>query len=306
MGTTKTLPQGRYVQIYRGAVRGTTRADKISSMTNAVNSLKLLGVKGIIWHGFSGELTPTSFKELAAICSARGLLALASFGDGDSHPDELGRKIGAIAALPECFAVILDMETIWENEPDDKAKAVVLGREIRKVAPNALIIDQPWPVPNLHNSFPWEETAAFVDIRAPQYYVNDWMSSKGAARYSFCWAWFERSWAQLNARLATKGLVKPVIKTIQGYKWVFKDLVNCLTSNPTLLIWAEPYPDAVFMSALAVAQRLESLGFTGPNAVKSFQDKWNLDHPTDMIGSDNICGPMTVTRLGLPLPPISS
>lgn len=303
----KALPVGRYIQIYRGAVRGTSKAEKLASMTAAVDKLKVLGIKGIIWHGSSGELLPANFKELHnTICAPRGLLSLAAFGDGDSSPDSFGRKVGAIANLPECAGVVLDMEGIWENEPGDKAKAVTLGKALREVAPDALVFDQPWPVPNYHSSFPWDETAAFVDIRCPQYYVNDWASSKGAARYAFCWEWFDRAWKQLNTRYAAKGLVKPVFPTIQGYKWVFKDLVNCLTSNPSLFVWSDPYPDDVFMAGLAVVQKLESLGFTGPNAVKGFQDKWNLDHPQDRIGADNIIGPMTMNKLGLPPPPASS
>jgi hypothetical protein len=79
----KILPPGRYVQIYRGAVRGNSKAEKHASMAVVADKLKSLGVKGIIWHGLSKELTPQVFLELAAICAPRGLLALASFGDGD-------------------------------------------------------------------------------------------------------------------------------------------------------------------------------------------------------------------------------
>jgi hypothetical protein len=303
---TKTLPTGRYVQIYRGAVRGNSKAEKRTSIAQTLDKLKAVGVKGIVWHGFSNELTPNVFLELAAIATARGLLSLASFGDGDSDPDGFGRRVGAIANLPECVGVVLDMEGIWENEQDDKADAIKLGKALREVAPDALVIDQPWPVPNLHNSFPWDETAAYVDIRAPQYYVNNWIGSKGKDRYSFCWNWFEESWKKRNDKYAQKGLVKPMIKTIQGYKWFFKDLVHCLTSNPTLIVWSEPYPDQVFMAGLAVVQKLESLGFTGPEAVKAFQTNWNRTHPQDQIGIDNIIGPMTMSKLGLPPPPLSS
>jgi hypothetical protein len=300
------LPPGKYVQIYRDAVRGRNHAEKIASMAAELDKLKALGVKGILWHGFPSEMTPAVFQELAALCSARGLLALAAFGLGDTDPEGAGRKIAAVANLPECFAVVFDMEGAWENEPGDKQKAVLIGKAFRDLAPNALAFDQPWPVPNYHSSFPWEETAAFIDVRAPQYYVNDWASSKGAARYAFCWNWFNTAWTWLNTkRLGPKGLVKPVIYTIQGYRWVFKDLVNCLTSFPTVFIWAEPYPDDVFMAALGVAQKLESLGFTGPSAVQNFQNAWNRAHPQDLIGSDNACGPVTVSKLGLPPPPPS-
>lgn len=301
----RTLPPGRYVQIYRGAVRGNGKTEKRANIAQALDKLKTIGVKGIIWHGFSNELTPAVFLELAALATPRGLLSLASFGDGDSDPEGFGRRVGAVGNLPECAAVVLDMEGIWENEPDDKTDAQKLGRALRSVAPDVLVFDQPWPVPNLHSSFPWDETAAYVDIRAPQYYVNNWIGSKGKDRYTFCWDWFEKSWEKLNQRYAGKGLVKPVIKTIQGYKWVFKDLVHCLCSNPTLFIWSEPYPDDLFMAGLAVVQKLESLGFSGPTAVKQFQTKWNQEHPLDLIQPDNIIGPATMSKLGLPQPPSS-
>jgi hypothetical protein len=136
--------------------------------------------------------------------------------------------------------------------------------------------------------------------------VNNWIATRGKERYAYCWDWFEKSWERLNAKYATKGLVKPVIKTIQGYKWYYPHLVNCLTSNDTLIIWSDPFPDDVFVQCLEVVSTLEKLGFSGPKAVEAFQTQWNKDHPTDLISVDNICGPKTVAKLGLPAPLPSS
>jgi len=292
----RTLPPGRYIQIYRGAVRGNSKTEKRTSIVSALDRLKMVGIKGIIWHGFSGELTPAVFLELAALATARGLLSLAAFGDGDSDPEGFGRRVGAIANLPECTGVVLDLEGIWENEPGDKAKAVALGRALRQVAPDALVFDQPWPVPQYHGSFPWDETAAFVDVRAPQWYFNDFKKNFGDQRYQKCLKWFCDSWRALEAKLAAKNLIRPRIMTIQGYGWdgIFADLVACLTSNPTIFIWSEPYPDELFSKGLVVVNKLEKLGFTGSDAVLSYQRSTN-----GTLKQDNRCGPSTLASLGL-------
>lgn len=292
----RTLPPGRYVQIYRGAVRGNGKAEKRASIAAALDRFKALGIKGVIWHGSSTELTPVVFLELAALATARGLLSLAAFGDGDSDPEGFGRRVGAIANLPECVAVVLDMEGVWENEANDKADAVKLGRALREVAPDALVFDQPWPVPNLHSSFPWDETAAFVDVRAPQWYFNDFKKNFGGQRYQKCLKWFGDSWRVLETKLGAKNLIRPRIMTIQGYGWddIFPDLVDCLTKNPTIFIWSEPYPTEQFMKALEVVKKLEVLGFAGSDAVLSYQRSTN-----GALQQDNRCGPATLASLGL-------
>lgn len=309
MGASKpTLPQGKYVQVYMDAIRGNLDA-KIRYLEPKLDKLKSLGIKGILFHTASYErilkLTAEDFRKLAKLCSDRDMLCIGAFGLGTSYPEETGAHIGMLANLPECFAVVFDMEGAWEVK-EGKAKAILIGKAFRKVSPTALALDQPWADPTYHwTAFPWEETAAFLDGTFPQFYVNNWKSQHGAKRYEICWTRFLTAWAKLKRRLEPKGLARPMFFTIQGYKWVFRDLVNCLTTNPTMFIWAEPYPDDVFIAALEVVQALEVQGFTGPNAVKDFQTKWNLNHPGDLIGTDNICGPITVRKLGLPLPPIS-
>lgn len=294
----KALPPGLYVQIYRGAMSAAQR-DNIGA---TLDSFKAQGIKGIVWHGFTMEMGPVTFAALTKLCTDRGLLSLAAFGMGSTDPVGMGTRIGKVALVPGCFAVVLDMEGAWDS--GKKASAVQLGQALRAVAPNALVIDQPWPEPNWHDSFPWEETAAFVDIRAPQYYVNDW---QGSDRYERVWPVFVSQWAHLDAtKLAHDNLVKPEIRTIQGYHWVFHSLVNCLLTNQTMIVWAEPFPDDLWFLGVQTVAKLAALGFTGPNAVKSFQDKWNTDHPTDLIGNDNTCGRETAKRLGVILPDVSA
>lgn len=299
--TKPSLPAGRYVQVYLDSLRGGLDS-KIKLLIPKLDKLKQLKIKGILWHVASYEdvtkFTPEVFKKLAKLCSERQMLALAAFGLRPTNPAVDGAHIGLIANLPECFAVVFDMEGAWEVK-DGKIKAIELGTAFRKVAPDALALDQPWADPTYHwSAFPWEETAEFIDIRMPQFYVNNWMKQHGAKRYEICWTRFVNAWEKLKKRLEPKKLWKPVMYTIQGYKWVFKDLVNCLTSNPTLFIWSDPLPDDVCMAALQVVAALEAKNFHGPNAVRDFQASVGLV-------ADNIYGPQTASKLGLP-PPLPS
>lgn len=292
--TTKTLPKGIYIQIYRGVIPGRSPNEQTKNLTDKLDLFKSIGVTGIIMHGFTAELNVNKFGPLAKLCKDRDLICLAAYGLDSADPLGKAQRMAPVANHPDCQALVLDMEGAWEDEASDKQAAVVMGQELKKLSPDSLIIDQPWPVPTLHGSFPWEETAAYVDIRAAQWYCNDFISSFGDDRYKRCWKWFSDSWKVLDFRLGKKGLVKPEIKTVQGYKWILKDLINCLTTEETIFVWCEPYPDAVFMQGLVAVNKLKQLGFTGPDAVKNFQLSTN-----GKLIADNICGPLTIKELGL-------
>jgi hypothetical protein len=284
-----TLPAGKYMHIYRDSMN----AGHKRSLNAFLDRCKVWGFKGVLWHGFTTEMTPSVFKPLAKLCSDRGLLALAAFGLNSEEPEAKAVRMAEVANMPECFALVLDAEGAWEDEVADKAKAKQMCKKLRELCPNALIIDQPWPVPTYHwTLFPWEEFAECVDMRAAQWYCNDFASNYGENRYVECWKWFSSSWKRLDERLAKSGLVKPEIKTIQGYKWVLKDLIHCLTNEPTLFIWTMPFPDELFMKALDIVKKLEDLGFTGPVAVKNFQLSTN-----GKLVADNIWGPKTEKEL---------
>jgi hypothetical protein len=108
---------------------------------------------------------------------ARGLLALAAYGMDSDDAAGKGKRIGAVARLAECDAVVLDAEGRWEDESRaaEGAHADALRKALRDAAPDAYVIDQPWPVPTLHWSrFPYEEFARCVNAHAPQFYFNDW------------------------------------------------------------------------------------------------------------------------------------
>lgn len=300
----KTIENGLYIQIYRDAIRGTPtiKQKKLLQQLDILSQYKI--VKGIAWHGFVGDLSVEKFNELTKYCKERNLKSLAAYGLGSKEPEKYGKWIGEVANQPDCYSVIFDMESAWESDDKKKtpvllAKAKKMGEVFRSISPNSLAIDQPWPVPTYHWSFPWEETAEFIDIRAPQYYVNNWIRQYGKEAYEKCWAWFEQSWKKLNERLAKKNLVKPMIYTIQGYKWNLTDLIHCLCSNPTLIVWSDPFPDEVFMLGLEIVNKLFSMGFTGPDAVRKFQEHWNMNNPKDKITVDNLFGKETAKRLGV-------
>ena len=285
----KQLQKGIYIQIYRGAIHAKTHKDFIDQIEAKLVLFKSLGVAGVLMHGFTSEMDTVKFKELADLTHKHGLLCLAAYGLDSSDPAGKGQRMGRVAAMPECDALVLDMEGAWENEASDKVSAVLMGKEIKKLAPNALIIDQPWPVPTYHwSSFPWEETAAYVDIRAPQYYAMDWLSTYGKDAYEKCFPWFDASWAKLDQRLAAKGLVKPEIKTIQGYKWFLDDLCDCIMKYDTIFVWCEPWPDDTTIKAIQVVNKIKSLGFT---SIADYQKSVGLT-------PDGKVGPLTLQKLG--------
>lgn len=252
-------PQGIIIQVYRDKIAGKTRQERLDWCARRLDEAVSLGITGIAWHGFVGELDTETFSALGTMCHDRGLSALAAFGlgqDSNHHPDYAGQWMGIVADAPWCDGIVLDAEGRWEDEsPRIEAEhSRDLRLALRSKAPHALVIDQPWPVPTLHwSAFPWEEFARCVDIRAPQYYVNDWKKQHGLRRYARCWSWFNDSWRRLETeRLKPQNLVRPRFPTIQGYGWgdIPKDLDDCLLRNPTMLVWAEPWPDASFIEGL--------------------------------------------------------
>lgn len=255
-----TLKPGIHIQVYRAKVPGSTRANRLDWCAHRLDEAVATGVvSGIAWHGFVGELDAKMFEALAKLCHDRGLVATAAFGlgnDSNHNADDAGDWIGELANEPNCDGVILDAEGRWEDEsPRIEAQASLdLRLALRAKAPQALVVDQPWPVPTLHWSvFPWVEFSRCVDAHAPQFYINDWTKQHGKRRYARCWSWFEDSWRRLESeKLKPQALIRPRFPTIQAYGWsdIPKDLDDCLLRNPTLIAWAEPWPDASFVEGL--------------------------------------------------------
>ncbi len=265
----RTLPAGVHVQIYREAV-----PDE-ASLDDALDALGALGVAGVAWHGFPAELTPARFAALREKADARGLLSFAAFGLGrgaNKSPRDAGERIAAVAHAPGCAGVLFDAEHLWEDERSDKAKAATLMTAFRDAAPDALAIDQPWPIPTVHGSFPWEAFYAHVDFTAPQVYCNNWRQQWGRDAYERFEAWHLDAWRSLEARIARAGLAMPrKINTRQGYRWFLDDCVTMLCREPTVIVWSDPFPDVTFRFALAAVRALAARGFAGADAVRAFQ-----------------------------------
>ncbi|MFO0609494.1 MAG: hypothetical protein U0324_40395 [Polyangiales bacterium] len=265
----RTMPSGVHVQIYRDAV------PDVASLDAALDALRALGVAGIAWHGTTHELTPDVFGPLHEKAAARGMISFAAFGLGrgaNKSPETAGERIAAVARTPGCAGVVFDAEHLWEDARDDKAKAAALMTAFREAAPDALAVDQPWPIPTSHGSFPWEAFYARVDVTAPQVYCNNWRQRWGRDAYERFEAWHLASWRSLEERIARAGLaMPPKINTRQGYRWFLDDCVTMLCREPTVIVWCEPYPDRTFRFALEAVRALAGRGFAGPDAVRAFQ-----------------------------------
>jgi hypothetical protein len=266
----RILEKGIYIQPYMDVIPGKNISERQTYSAKKLDEFKTLGVKGICWHGFVGGLDRSKFESWAQIGKDRGMSTLAAFGLNSKDPIQKGRWIGQVAQSDKCDGILFDMEGAWEDEADDKTKATQMGNEYRNLAPNMLTIDQPWFAPSVHWAmFPWEETARFVDVRAPQAYVMNFTRQHGKQAYEKIWEWYERDWKKPDERLAKKNLVKPRIPTIQGYNWnSIEDLVHCLTHNETVIVWAEPYPDDTFMPGLRIVNALKKTLDDGKATVK--------------------------------------
>jgi hypothetical protein len=290
------LSNGIYVQYYRDAQRGDDAAalDRaITSWDEAVGSL----IKGVAMHSVNMEMDESEYAKLAEVCHKRNLLSLAVFGLGDSHPQQYGRMVGTFANRPDCAAAGFDCEGSYENEPDDPQKAQALCDATRQTAPDAYLFDQPWAVPTQHHRFPDEIFARTVNIRCSQDYFESHKKTYGRLRYAKCLPWFTASQADLDARLAAKGIHTPRGSTLQGYGWtdVIHDLVDALMrrADSVTFIWSDPLPTKAIVVAMRAVARMRALGFRGADGVRGYQASLR-----GVIVVDGKCGRKTLRALG--------
>lgn len=293
--SNKQLPsEFRCIQIYRDAIKGKTKAEKLKSLTKELDLYKLLGITAIAYHGFTTEMTVEVFKPLAQLCIDRGMLALAAYGLDSSDPIGKAERMALVANLPECFALVLDMEGKFEDELSDKQTIKIMGKKLRELCPNCLMISQDWFAARSHWSmYGWEEIFEFVDMTFPQVYAMNFKNQYGNQAYEKVWEWYQKDWKVLEDRLRPKNLIRPRKVTLQGYKWPLEDNVDVLLKNPACIIWAEPYLDETFVKAFRIVKKLKELGFEGPEAIKNFQLSTNGE-----LNADNICGNKTIKKLG--------
>lgn len=283
------LKDGSWIQVYRDKIPGATTKQKIEAAKPKLDLLASLGARGLVVHGFTKEMTPDVFGQWASASMQFGLPCAAAWGLDDTDPEGKGRRMGEVAKGLNCSFTLFDQEGAYDQE-DDAPKAEATAQAFFATAgADAIVGDQPWPITHVHSSFPWKVTAKYMVFRAPQYYCNDWKKQYGKDSYEKVFAWANKDWAKREQETLP---VKPRLPTIQGYSWDLDDCVTCLMTYPQNVVWCEPWPEDLFLTAMMVRQKLLSLGFSGVGAVAAFQASARLT-------VDGSCGAQTLRALGI-------
>lgn len=277
-------PEGYYLQLYRGAIRGRDAAEKRDVLSRYCDRIASLGMPGVVFHGFPEELS-TAWDGLARLAQNRGLVALASWGL-DSKGLTAARKgelVGSVLAQESCAAGLLDAEGQWDSDTGpaddmDEAGALALCNAIQSVAPTAWVGDQPWPCVDSHGSvrrsakpldaggvfagFPIDEFAVSVNwYRFRQCYANQagFKRQWGTSRWEKFSAWMERDWRTVKPAMQAAGLDRPLGVTLQAYGWddVPSDLVNAILAETCagrpVIFWCDPFPEPLVILAIRFA-----------------------------------------------------
>ena len=282
------ISPGFYLQIYRGAVKADVGGTKRDTLARYCDAIRLMGFPGVIFHGFPEELEG-QWDSLAKLASERNLLALASWGldSKGMSAQEKGARVARVLAKPTCAAGFLDAEGQWDSDLGaaddmDEAGALALSNEILKGAPGAWVGDQPWYAIEAHGDkrrtlkpmqqggvfagFPVDEFATCCTLgRFRQAYIY----RKLGQGYGPTFSRMDREWNDLQPELAKVGLDRPLRVTLQAYGWLLHELVHALLDrgvrpNAPLVLWCDPWPDAVCLQALHAVRWMQQEGFAGP------------------------------------------
>ena len=285
-----TPPPGLYLQVYLDAIGG-YRSERLPSV---LGGAARAGFRGAVLHGFPRGMV-RAWDRLASTASMRGLLALASWGldgrrdeDGSElTPAEKGALVGEVLRRSTCAAGLLDAEGQWDSNegPVDMGEdgALRLGDALRRIAPDALVGDQPWYAIDSHGSlrtearpmpgggifagFPVDEFAkSCVNwIRARQAYIY------GPGQAPTVFRRMEREWSTIRPAMERAGLARTETVTLQGYAWdhSIPDLVDVLLTwwvsrQLPVIVWAHGLPTAPFLRAVTAVQELVRLGYARP------------------------------------------
>lgn len=308
-----SLPSGVWVQTYRAKWPGASHDARIAGADAWLGRLAGLGVAGVAFHGFATELGRREFLELEALAQAHGLASAPAFGVDAADPAGKGARLAVVANAAASKTLVLDAEGAYD--PGKHAEAHALAVAFRRDAPDALVVDQSWPVPTLHAGFPYAEFAGFADIaghyvpfvnaHAEQRYYNEpgWVARYGIRRVAVLEPWFDASEAALDARLPPEAR-RAHLRTLQGAGWsdVPWACVQQLVLRETFLLWCEPWPSDAALHALEARRRLDARvglylpggAWGGATAVARFQRAYNEDAAAmNRLEVDGVYGPAT-------------
>jgi len=327
---------GVYVQIYRDSVHGPTPQGRRDALARLVERLGQLSLPGVVYHGFARELV-RNWPGLVEIAVDNGLHPMASWGlDGTRDNDgtrltakEKGECIGEVLRDPMCVLGLADAEVAYDtdqglDDDTDEAGALVMGEQVRKLAPSALFGDQPWFAMDSHGElrpkprpigrggpfagFPIDEFASVVNGHFIQAYCNDFTRQFGEERYDRVFNWMERDWNKIDRAFEPVGLRRFRSITIQGYGWRLRDLARCLLEwwvrrQYPVIMWSEPFPSSDTIRVVQGVQRLVVEGFACPGidpieAVRSWQIDAN-EHGAN-LDTDGYLGNKGLTYMGYP------
>jgi len=309
---------GIYLQIYRGKITGSPQK-KLDTYKRYCDDIRVLGLPGVVWHGFPHELTH-NWDQIARIATERGLLALAAWGlDGSIDEDntrltarEKGLLVGEVVARPNCKAGLSDAEGQWDSTVDanddmNESGALEFGSAMREKAPLAIIGSQPWFALDSHGElrrtprplgaggpfagFPVDEFRAMASnwFDFPQAYANNFTSQWGERRYEKTFAWMERDWTHIEPALEAAGIARKRSITIQGYGWSPRSLSHCLLDWWTkrqlpVIVWSEPWPEPLTLRvirgvSLLIARDFAIPGIDPRDAARAYQIDYNRTAP---------------------------
>jgi hypothetical protein len=260
-------PRGYGVQPYIDKIphysraRGADNAPFLEECKRALGTMAAHGVSYVAWHSFTTLLTPNLFGPLARLTHAAGMQALAAYGLNSDDMTGKARRIGAVAAMPECAGVVLDGEGKLEDEAaaleDAHVEELLVGLrgdgtpEYPGTAPHALVIVQWWELPTTHGGvYPYEQLALLADVLAPMTYLNNWKGKYGAKRATRMEERWEKEHLDMVRRLGP--IVRPWLRMTHSVGWgdIPADLAAMFAAHADLLTWSEPWPDAAFLRAM--------------------------------------------------------
>lgn len=278
-------PPGMYLQLYRGAIHAQGRLTPRDVLKGYVDRIAAMKLPGVVFHGFCEDLAG-AWDGLATIAHDRGLLALASWGldAKDLSATRKGQLVGDVLRRPSCAAGLLDAEGQWDSDLGaaddmDEAGARQLVAAIQAKAPGAVVGDQPWFAIEAHGDLrrtarPLDQGGVFagfpVDEFAPvctwgrfrQAYIY---RQKGAG-YQSTFARMDREWGHVAPAMKAAGLDRPLRVTLQAYGWLLHEQVDAILQRGVreaapVILWCDPWPDAVTLRAIAAVTWLQREGY---------------------------------------------